>query len=200
MSDQTTKRIVFLQSKRVVLRPLLKEDIPLLVRWINDPKVSSYLNICMPMMEADENEWFEGLHKRKLNDIVLAIVVDGMAIGTMGIHCISWKDRTATTGTLIGEEEYRGKGYGSEAKMLLLNYAFNTLNLRKVCSSVLAFNERSYRYSLNCGYKEEGRRKKQHFQYGEYWDEILLAVFREDWLPLWSVFAEEHGISISINP
>jgi len=188
-------QIVFLQSKRVVLRPLLKEDVPLLIRWINDPEVSQYLSVYMPMMEADENEWFENLHKRKPYDIVLAIVVDRKAIGTMGIHGINMKDRVATTGALIGEKEYWGKGYGSEAKMLLLNYAFNTLNLRKVCSAVFAFNERSYKYSLKCGYKEEGRRREQFYRHGKYWDEILLAVFRDDWLPLWEKFAKEHGIT-----
>ncbi len=62
----------------------------------------------------------------------------------MGIHRINWKDRTATTGAVIGEKAYWDKGYGSEAKMLVLDYAFNMLNLRKICSQVLAFNKRSH--------------------------------------------------------
>ena len=41
---------------------------------------------------------------------------------------------------MIGESEYWGRGLGTEAKMLLLDYAFNTLNLRRICSQVLAFN------------------------------------------------------------
>ncbi len=198
MSEQI-KQVVFLLGKRVVLRPLMKEDIPLLIRWINDPEISKFLNVCMPMMEADEEEWFGNLHKEKPNNIVLAIVVEGKTIGTMGLHGISWKDRTATTGALIGEKEYWNKGYGSEAKMLLLNYAFNTLNLRKISSSVIAFNKRSYNYSLKCGYKKEGRLKKHHFSHGKYWDEILLAVFVEDWLPLWKQFAKKNNISISVD-
>lgn len=189
--------IVFLRSRRVVLRPVLKEDLPLFIRWINDPDVSQFLNVFFPMMEADEQEWFESLPKRKSTDIVFVIVVDGKAIGTMGIHNINWKNRTATTGAFIGEKDYWGKGLGSEAKMILLDYAFNTLNLRKICSTVIAFNERSYRYSLKCGYKEEGRLKEHHFKHGTYWDEILLAVFRDDWLPLWEAFAKEQGISES---
>lgn len=189
--------IVFLRSRRVVLRPVLKEDLPLFIRWINDPDVSQFLNVFFPMMEADEQEWFDSLPKRKSTDIVFVIVVDGKAIGTMGIHNINWKNRTAITGAFIGEKDYWGKGLGSEAKMILLDYAFNTLNLRKICSTVIAFNERSYRYSLKCGYKEEGRLKEHHFKHGTYWDEILLAVFRDDWLPLWEAFAKEQGISES---
>lgn len=192
MSDQNHPQIVFRQSNRVILRPLAREDLPYIVQWINDPEVTQFLTACLPITKDDEDEWFDNVRKNKSNNIVLAVVVDDKIIGTMGIHRISWKNRTATTGACIGYKPYWGKGYGTEAKMLLLDYAFNTLNLRKICSEVIAFNERSYRYNCKCGYKEEGRRKAQHFQDGEYWDEILLAVFKEDWLPLWEAFVAEQ--------
>ncbi len=182
MTDQ--RSIVFLKGKRVVLRPLVKEDVSLLLLWINDPDVTQFLSIYLPMMEANENEWFNNLHK-EIQNLVLMIVVDEKPIGTMGIHNIDWKNRTANTGALIGEKDYWGKGYGTEAKMLMLNYAFNVLNLRKICSTVLAFNKRSHSYLLKCGYVEEGSRSKQYYINGQYWDEILMAVFKEDFLPLW---------------
>lgn len=191
-----SQSIVFRKSKRVVLRPVLESDIPLLMKWINDPEVSQYLNAHLPMMEADEREWFENLHKRKPNNIVLIIEIDGKPIGNMGLHGISFKDGTATTGALIGEKDFWGKGYGSEAKMLLLDYAFNTLNLTMVLSRVLAFNERSYKYSIKCGYKEEARIRELHFHAGKRWDELILVVRRNDWLHLWEKFAKEHGLPL----
>ena len=182
------KPIVFLKGARVTLRPILREDIPLIIRWINDPDVWQFLETSMPMMEADENEWFEKLHKIKNTDIVVMIIVDNKPIGIMGIHRINWKDRTASTGALIGEKESWGKGYGTEAKMLLLHYAFNTLNLRKICSSVYAFNKRSHAYLLKSGYVEEGRQRKQIYKKGHYQDVIIMAVFKKDWLPFWRKF------------
>ena len=186
--------IKFLICKRVYLRPLLKEDIPLLLKWINDPDVYQYLMSCLPVMEAEEEEWFKHIHRNRERNIVLMMcITDGdKPIGTMGLHGISQKDGTATTGALIGEKEYWGKGYGTEAKMVLLNYAFNILNLRKICSSVLAFNGRSQRYSEKCGYVVEGTLKKQHFANGKYVDEVLMAVFKKDFMPLWKKFKKEH--------
>ena len=108
----------------------------------------------------------------------------------MGIHHINWVNGTATTGAIIGEVENRGKGYGTDAKMTLLNYMFNTLNLRKICSEVIEYNTRSYNYSLGCGYREEGRKIKHIFRNGQYWDLIQLAVFKEDWLPIWAKYCE----------
>ena len=72
--------------------------------------------------------------------------------------------------------------------MLLLNYAFNTLNLRKIVSRVVSFNRRSKAYSEKCGYKVEGVLKKDIFKDGEYHDLICMAVFKDDWLPLWEKF------------
>lgn len=179
-------KIVFLKGKKVILRPLRKStDLESCLRWINDPEITQYLSIYLPMSAQSEEEWFDALSKRQ-NDIIFAIeTLDGALIGTMGLHGINWKDKTATTGAMIGEKEYWGKGYGTDAKMILLDYALNTLNLRKICSSVLSYNKRSLRYNLHCGYKIEGVRKKQMFKSGRYRDEIILGVFKKDWLPYW---------------
>lgn len=190
---ETKTRIEFLKGKRLILRPILKKDIPYLLRWINDEDVTQYLATYLPMMEADQEKWLEALAKDKQTNLVFMIVTtDGKPIGTMGLHHINWQNRVAITGALIGEKEYWGKGYGTEAKMLLLNYAFNTLNLRKVCSSVFSCNKRSYAYQVKCGYVEEGRRRRQFYKKGRYWDEILMAVFKKDWLPLWREYRKTH--------
>jgi len=188
MTEQVQLQPTFIQGGRVVLRPVLREDLPLLVRWLNDPEVTQFITTYLPILEADEASWFDNLPKRKPNDIVLIIVVDGDPIGKIGVHQINWKDRTAMIGTLIGEKKYWDKGYGSVAKMLLLNFAFNTLNLRKICSSAIEYNLRSCSYNLKCGYHEEGRLRRHIYRKGRYWDEILFAVFKKDWLPIWREF------------
>ena len=181
MKDE--QRVVFLKGKKVVLRPMRKEtDLESSVLWLNNEDVRCFLALYLPVNFRAEEEWFDKLAKDKEN-IVLAIETsDGKFIGIMGLHRINWKDRTATTGAVIGDKEYWGKGYGTEAKMLLLDYAFNTLNLRKIGSMVIAFNKRSLAYSLHCGYKVEGVLKKHIFKKRKYWDEIVLGVFKKDWL------------------
>ena len=191
VKDHANKNtIIFLKGKRTTLRPLLEKDIPLLMRWINDPEVRQYLLRIFPAMEADETDWLERLHKNSDKDVALMIEVKGIPIGTMGLHGINWKNRVATTGALIGEKQYWNKGYGTDAKMVLLDYAFNTLNLRKIMSHVKSFNKRSLAYSLHCGYKIEGCLKKQDFSHGKYHDEIILSLFKHQWLPYWKEYCK----------
>lgn len=187
-------RVVFLRGRKVIMRPLDKErDLDSLQRWINDPEVNQFLLAHRPITPTGEANWLDSLEKS--DDVVLGIeTFDGTLIGTMGLHKFSWKDRIATTGALIGEKDYWGQGYGTDAKMTLLDYAFNTLNLRKICSSVLEFNKRSLQYNLHCGYQIEGRRKAQVFRNGQYWDEILLGLFKEDWQPIWERYRETGSV------
>jgi len=177
-----------MKGEKVILRPLDDRDLLYWQKWINDQEIARNTLQFRPMTEHDEREWYEK-YRKDPNAFMFSVVThDGKLIGNIGLFGVNWRDRVANTGTLIGEKEYQGKGYGSDAKMLLLHYAFHTLNLRKICSSALAFNEASLRYNIKCGYHEEGRRKDQYFRDGRYWDEILIAVFREDWEPLWEKY------------
>jgi RimJ/RimL family protein N-acetyltransferase len=185
-------RIVFLKGRKTVLRPLMKADAPSLARWMNDEEVRQYVSNYLPKAVPFEEEWIASLDGKAQSDIVLAIEThEGTLIGTMGLHRINWKDRTAKSGAMIGEKKFWNQGYGQDAKMQLLHYAFDTLNLRKICSEALAYNKRSIGHNLACGYKQEGVKKKQTYIDGHYHDHILLAVFRKDWLPYWKKYCNK---------
>ena len=189
---QDVNRVVFLRGRKTVLRPPAESDLPRIVRWINDPDVRRLISNIYPQTEEEEKEWLKNLGKKKPNDIVVLIETsEGEPIGMMGLHQINWVDRTAVTGALIGEKEYWGRGYGSDAKMPLLKYAFDMLNLRKIYSRVIAFNERSVKYSLKCGYEREAVLKDHFFRDGRYWDEIILAAFRESFEAAWEKYEEK---------
>ncbi len=182
--------VTFRDGKKVRLRPLLEEDAPLLMRWMNDPEVTRYLIRRTPLMLRTELAWIENLSKATDN-FALGIVVKetDTLIGTIGLHNIEWHSRTATTGTVIGANEYWSKGYGTEAKILLLDFAFNSLDLFAILSRVIAHNGRSLAYAVKSGYREVGRIPEWiRGQDGERYDEILLMITQKEWRPLWEEY------------
>ncbi len=180
--------VVFLKGKKLVLRPVSEKDIPLFVRWINDPEIRIFIKRVFPLTEGEEKDWYENIRKKSDKNVTLVIEVKGKAIGVIGLHDISWRDGVATTGAFIGEKSYWNQGYGTDAKMTLLNYAFNTLNLRKIMSHVKAFNKRSLAYSLHCGYCIEARLRRQLFTDGQYCDLYILGLFKSRWLHFWKAY------------
>jgi RimJ/RimL family protein N-acetyltransferase len=186
------------KGRKTILRPLCKDtDLQKCFHWINDPEVTQFITHYKPMTKEQESAWFDNLKK---DDVIFAIdTLDGEFIGSLGIHEVNWIDRTAVTGAMIGEKKYWGKGYGTDAKLQLIHYAFNSLNLRKLCSRVYAYNERSRDYNLHCGYKLEGTLKKQVFRNGEYHDMLLFGLFQDEFEPIWNHY-QKHGTLPKKNP
>ena len=83
-------------------------------------------------------------------------------IGSLGLHQVDHYNRTALFGILIGEKDCWGKGYGTEATRLVLEYAFTGLGLHNVMLTVFAYHERGIRAYKRAGFREIGRRRQAH--------------------------------------
>ncbi len=175
----------FLIGQKTILRPLSVDDTQRATKWMNDPETRRNLTVRFPMGETAEKSWIEKNSTFTPNpqNIMFAIETkeDGKHIGNMGLHDINWIDRNGVTGTVIGESEFRKKGYGTDAKMLLLQYAFETLGMHKIISYAFARNEASVAYSKRCGYVVEARLKEDKFLDGGWHDIIVLACFYSAW-------------------
>ena len=166
----------------------------MLYRWVNDPELRPYFNRCLVESLSEEIDWINGLPKRKMHNQVWMVEVDGVSIGTMGLHGIHWQNRTATTGAMFGNEAYLNQGYGEQVKMLLLKHAFDQLNLRQIYSEVISFNDRSRAYSEKCGYQKIATIPDDIHYNGRFYDKLIMRVRREDWLPYWENFCALHKI------
>lgn len=196
-NKESVQPVIFLKGKRVRLRPIEKTDIDRCTIWINDPEVRDFVSNSFPISHTQEEEYV-GETKIPQNHIKLAIETNsGIHIGNISVFHINWIDRTAETGALIGNKKYWSKGYGTEAKMLLMDYAFNTLGLRKLHSAAYTYNERSINYSLKCGYKIIGRKKEEKLRNGVYHDLVMLEVFRDEWQTAHDVWSKNQSKSVT---
>jgi len=187
--------LTFRRGNRVDLRILCEEDAPLLVTWMNDHTITQYLASRTPITVEAEIEWIKKGRESKDSYNFGIETKEGELIGCLGFGKIDMIDGTAQSGACIGNKKFWGKGFGTEAKMLLLDFAFNTLNIRKMCSGAIAFNKRSIAYQKKCGGVIEGTLNNQRYVNGRYWDEILFAVYKDDWVPLWEKYKKEHKIA-----
>jgi len=94
------------------------------------------------------------------------------------------------TGIAIGEKDEWGKKYGEEALRLLIEYAFHHLNLHRISSGAVEFNERSIKLHKKLGFQEEGRLRKERFENGKYWDRTLFGLLKEEYIHK-EVFSQE---------
>ncbi|MGE3540907.1 MAG: GNAT family N-acetyltransferase [Candidatus Tectimicrobiota bacterium] len=169
----------FLQSARLYLREVRPSDVTdTYYRWMNDPEVTRYLESRFtPYAREGLREYVLGKLGDRDNVFLAIILHEGERhIGNIKLGPIHWIHRYADIGLLIGEKDCWGQGYATEAIQLVVEYAFNTLNLHKLTAGCYALNAGSLHAFRKVGFLVEGTRL-QHFYYdGSYIDEILLGL------------------------
>lgn len=175
-----------LKGERITLGPIKREYIDSYLKWINDQEIMQYLSAYVPLTRMKEEDWIEDLKNRD-DTILFAISIfdeNGKEkhIGNCGLHDIDWRNRSSEVGIMIGEKEYHGKGYGTEAIELLIKYGFEEVNLNRIFLRVFDFNERAINSYIKVGFIEEGRIRQGQFKKGKYHDLILMSILHEEWL------------------
>jgi UDP-4-amino-4,6-dideoxy-N-acetyl-beta-L-altrosamine N-acetyltransferase len=172
------------------LRRIEREDIPTFVRWFGDPDVREFLLLNRPISMAEEEQWFAQQLQSRDSEVFAIETTDGVHIGNTGLHDINWLHRNAEMGIVIGEKQYWGKGYGSDAARVLLRFAFDEMNLHRVQLTVYEDNVRAIRAYEKCGFRQEGRLRDAIFRKGRYYDMLLMSILSDG---LWSEQEEAGG-------
>ncbi|MFX1278220.1 MAG: GNAT family N-acetyltransferase [Promethearchaeota archaeon] len=175
-----------LKGERIILGPIKREYIDSFLKWLNDPEIMHYISRYIPLTRMKEEDWIENLKNRD-DTILFAISIfdeNGKEkhIGNCGLHDIDWKNRSCEVGIMIGEKEYHGKGYGTEAMVQLVKYGFEEVNLNRIYLRVFDFNERAINSYIKVGFIKEGRLRQAQFKNGKYHDIFLMSILYEDWL------------------
>lgn len=102
-------------------------------------------------------------------------------IGFVGLWGLSFIQGDAWVGIGLGERNYWGKGYGTDAMCLTLGYAFDELNLRRVSLGVFEYNQRGIGSYEKAGFQIEGRLRKAIARDRQRWDIVTMGVMRGEW-------------------
>ena len=176
-----------LTGKLVRLRKCEPEDLERILVWMNDREVTQYLAARYPISRPQEQGWLERVAKMPPSDgLILAIetLAEARHIGTISLNSIGWEDRHATLGINIGEKDCWGQGYGTDAIITLLRYAFDWMNLHRVDLQVWSENPRAIASYRKCGFIEEGRLRQGYYQRGVHHDLVVMGVLREEFRKL----------------
>ena len=94
----------------------------------------------------------------------------------------NWNASDSFVGLGIGDRNEWGKGYGTEAMNLMLEFAFTEINLRRVTLTVFEYNPRAIRSYEKTGFHHEGRLRQFLTREGRHWDMLYMGILREEWL------------------
>ncbi|MBI3948626.1 MAG: GNAT family N-acetyltransferase [Armatimonadetes bacterium] len=171
----------FLRGDRVCLRPMEPKDLEHVRRWMNDPELRALTGSTFPMSRADAREWLERVRQdRDRVWLAVALAEDGRLIGEAGLLRIHYPWRTADMSLILGDKGAWGRGYGTEAARLLMDYAFGTLNLHRLSVGVVGFNERALRFWEKIGFRREGVQRDGYYLDHAYHDFVMMSILEQE--------------------
>lgn len=172
-------------GERVYLRRIEESDAGVLSRsWTEETEVEFYEDGRVPTSELAFEHWLRPLSADAIpHEMMFAICLnsDDQCIGTITLRHIDLLNGIAETGSGLFDADHRGKGIGTEAKHLLLRFAFEVLGLHAISSSVFTGNTRSAAALRKQGYRLAGRLTADVHRRGQYMDTLIFDLLRPDW-------------------
>jgi RimJ/RimL family protein N-acetyltransferase/ubiquinone/menaquinone biosynthesis C-methylase UbiE len=170
-------------GEKIILRNITMADCTeIYMNWLNDIDVNRYLesrlsiqtlesikNLVSNVLETENSYMFAIIHK-----------ASNEHIGNVKIGPIHSVYKNTFIGYIIGDKNYWGKGFASEAVYLATKFCFDVLELHKINAGVIARNIRSIRVLDKLGFKKEACIRADEFQDGEYWDVYRYGIIEKE--------------------
>lgn len=168
---------------RVFLRALEPEDFKTSVNWRNDKEISEMIVGPKYFVSSEtEKNWVLNNIQNTVDKMVLAICLKDTNeyIGNVYLTHVDWINKSGQTHILIGEKKFWGMGYGTEAELLILRFAFCERGLQRISARVLESNIASIKMHEKCGYVKEGLLRKAVYKNGEFQNLVVLSILKEE--------------------
>jgi hypothetical protein len=176
-----------LKGKLVGLTAVEREDLEQLRDWRNIPEFRKNFREYRELNMAMQERWFETEVINNPHVLMFSIkkLEDMELIGACGLCYINWVHRHADLSIYIGYKNlYIDKDYAPDAVRVLLNYAFNELNLNKVWTEIYEFDERKNELYSTFGFHKDAIFREQYFYHGRYWDSFIFSILAKEWKEL----------------
>lgn len=154
--------------------------------WNRDSEYRRLLDTDAPRLHSAKaaKEWLDKELEKQgdaMHWFTIRAVADNQLLGDVILDVVNWNMRDAFVGIGIGPRDFWGKGYGTEAMQLILQYAFTEINLHRVTLDVFEYNPRAIRSYEKAGFRHEGRQRGAILREGKRWDVLFMGILREEW-------------------
>lgn len=181
-----------MENLRVYLRALEPDDYLVSYYWRNDHDLMNGVHgIPRFVSKETERKWVLSAisehESGKCIRLAICLVENKKHIGYIYLSNIDYHNQSCSINILIGDRSELRKGFAKEASIIILHYAFMELGMKRMKAQIVAFNDHSKKLWEGLGFKLEGRTRKSVFRNGEFHDELIYSLLREDYLDKYQI-------------
>ncbi|WP_018754414.1 GNAT family N-acetyltransferase [Paenibacillus terrigena] len=172
----------FLEGTKIYLRPVNSADTEAYYQLLHDTDMLRLTGTQHHFTREQIERYIDS--KSQNSSSILLLIADAATdeiIGDIALQDISDTNRSAGLRIAISAARHQGRGYGSEAILLLLDYGFGIRNLHRIELNVYAYNERAQHVYRKLGFQQEGIQRDALFYNHEYHDAILMSMLEHEY-------------------
>ncbi|MDA5107587.1 GNAT family N-acetyltransferase [Brevibacillus thermoruber] len=182
IQDTPAAPVRFLEGERVYLRPIGLDDTDLYFRTLFHPEVRRLTGTQKSFTREQIYRYIEGKTQDPSSLLLLiALRETDEVIGDIALQNIDGMNRNANIRIAISSQEHQGRGLGTEAMRLLLDYGFGILNLHRIELNVFSYNARAIRAYEKLGFQREGVQREALYYNHQYHDSIIMSILEHEY-------------------
>ncbi len=170
-------------GQQVRLVPLDETYTEKIMKDWNNPEMRVLFDGYIPSTTENQREWLQSIERRmKSREIFFFAILrldDNSFLGTLGLSGIDWLSRSSTLGITIHRKEDWNQGFGTESLKLIIDFAWDHLNLRRIELDVHSHNPRAIHVYEKIGFQRYGTAHGKYFRNGSYVDTYYMELFRK---------------------
>jgi RimJ/RimL family protein N-acetyltransferase len=162
----------------VRLRAIEPADAEAMWRWGQDAEVVRWMYDGYPQSLAQVRRGLEERKRNTYGDAMFGIEArgDGKLIGAVRLRDAQPETGCAELDIYLGEKDYWGQGYGTDAMRTICRYGFDTMRLHKITLEVVTQNHAAHHIYLKVGFTEEGRLREVFRRDGQWYDMFTMGL------------------------
>lgn len=165
-------------GEAVKLRAMEPAEAEMLWRWNHDPEIMRWMDDGHPQSLARVAESLGKRPENTYGDVLLGIEVlaDGKLIGLVRLRDAEPETGCAELDIYLGEKDYWGHGYATDAMRAMCRYGFEKMRLHKITLTVVVENHAAHRVYQKVGFVDEGRLREVFRRDGRWYDMFTMGM------------------------
>lgn len=171
-----------IKGDKIYLTELDRANAETIRTWLNDPEVHRFLMVGhVPITREEEERYYDSQATAPgVYNFEIHVAADGRYIGNVGLKDVSLPHRNGEIGIAVGSKDDWGKGYGADAIITCLRFAFLTLGLHSVCIRTEERHERALELYSRTGFVQTGRERERVYREGGFRDHVVFDMLESE--------------------
>ena len=159
-----------MHTKKLELKKIRKEDLRSIIKWRNDSEIMKYNTQYFLLNMEYEEKWYDDIIKKDSKNKMFVFKYGKDIVGVGGLIHLDNQNKNADVAIILGETRIHGKGFGTKALQMLIDYGFFKMKLHRIGADIFEYNKISVKLFEKLGFTKEGVLNDYLWRSGKWWN------------------------------